>query len=79
MNFVNNEFKQGFVDPVLVVLAPPAPHAPFLPASRYKDTFPDVKSKLTPNFNVLPKVILKPAQFHFVFFMFFLKYFNLIE
>ncbi|XP_012138591.2 N-acetylglucosamine-6-sulfatase [Megachile rotundata] len=39
--------------PFLMVLAPPAPHAPFTPATRHIDKFKDVKAKRTPNFNTL--------------------------
>lgn len=38
----------------LMVLAPPAPHAPFTPAQRHKDAFSGTKAMITPNFN-LPK------------------------
>ncbi|XP_044575513.1 N-acetylglucosamine-6-sulfatase-like isoform X1 [Cotesia glomerata] len=37
--------------PFLMVLAPPAPHAPFTPAVRHNDKFRDIKAKRTPNFN----------------------------
>ncbi|CAL7944854.1 unnamed protein product [Xylocopa violacea] len=37
--------------PFLMVLAPPAPHAPFTPAMRHIDRYKDVKAKRTPNFN----------------------------
>lgn len=35
----------------LMVLAPPAPHAPFTPSLKYKDFFKNVKAKRTLNFN----------------------------
>ncbi|XP_015436726.1 PREDICTED: N-acetylglucosamine-6-sulfatase-like, partial [Dufourea novaeangliae] len=38
-------------EPFLMVLAPPAPHAPFIPAVRHNDKYKDVKAKRTPNFN----------------------------
>lgn len=36
----------------LMVLAPPAPHAPFTPAPKYKDHYKSVTAMRTPNFNV---------------------------
>ncbi|XP_069693166.1 N-acetylglucosamine-6-sulfatase-like [Periplaneta americana] len=36
----------------LMVLAPPAPHAPFTPAPKYKDYYKNVTAMRTPNFNV---------------------------
>ncbi|XP_029049043.2 N-acetylglucosamine-6-sulfatase-like [Osmia bicornis bicornis] len=39
--------------PFLMVLTPPAPHAPFTPAVRHIDKYKDVKAKRTPNFNTL--------------------------
>ncbi|XP_017889397.1 N-acetylglucosamine-6-sulfatase-like [Ceratina calcarata] len=38
-------------EPFLMVLAPPAPHAPFTPAIRHIDKYYGVKAKRTPNFN----------------------------
>ncbi|XP_076230933.1 N-acetylglucosamine-6-sulfatase [Calliopsis andreniformis] len=40
----------------LMVLAPPAPHAPFTPALRHSDIYEDVKAKRTPNFNTLTQM-----------------------
>lgn len=37
--------------PFLMVLAPPAPHAPFIPAQRHINKYKNVKAKRTPNFN----------------------------
>ncbi|XP_053976452.1 N-acetylglucosamine-6-sulfatase-like [Hylaeus volcanicus] len=37
--------------PFLMVLAPPAPHAPFIPAVRHNDKYKGTKAKRTPNFN----------------------------
>lgn len=36
----------------LMVLGPPAPHAPFTPAPEYKDHYKNVKAMRTPNFNI---------------------------
>ncbi|XP_021931864.1 N-acetylglucosamine-6-sulfatase-like isoform X2 [Zootermopsis nevadensis] len=36
----------------LMVLAPPAPHAPFTPAPEYKDSYKNVTAMRTPNFNI---------------------------
>ncbi|XP_050459479.1 N-acetylglucosamine-6-sulfatase-like isoform X1 [Cataglyphis hispanica] len=49
VNFIN-----GYSDdqPFLMVLAPPAPHAPFTPADRHNDKYNGTKAKRTPNFNV---------------------------
>ncbi|XP_050576983.1 N-acetylglucosamine-6-sulfatase-like [Bombus affinis] len=38
-------------EPFLMVLAPPAPHAPFIPAMRHIDKYKYVIAKRTPNFN----------------------------
>jgi len=35
-----------------MVLAPPAPHAPFTPADRHNGKYNGTKAKRTPNFNV---------------------------
>lgn len=35
-----------------MVLAPPAPHAPFEPADRHIDKYNGTRAKRTPNFNV---------------------------
>ncbi|XP_076618807.1 N-acetylglucosamine-6-sulfatase [Colletes latitarsis] len=42
--------------PFLMVLAPPAPHAPFTPAARHNDIYKGTKAKRTPNFNTLPQM-----------------------
>ncbi|XP_057341446.1 N-acetylglucosamine-6-sulfatase-like isoform X1 [Microplitis mediator] len=42
--------------PFLMVLAPPAPHAPFTPAVRHNDKFKETKAKHTPNFNSSPQM-----------------------
>uniref|UniRef100_A0A182PNF8 Sulfatase N-terminal domain-containing protein n=1 Tax=Anopheles epiroticus TaxID=199890 RepID=A0A182PNF8_9DIPT len=48
-NFLKNiTAEQRF----FAMVAPPAPHAPFTPADRHKDLFPEVKAIKTPNFNV---------------------------
>lgn len=36
----------------LMVLAPPAPHAPFTAVPEYKDHYKNVRAMRTPNFNV---------------------------
>lgn len=38
--------------PFFMMLSTPAPHAPFTPAVRHRDEFPDVKAPRTPAFNV---------------------------
>lgn len=38
--------------PFLMVLAPPAPHAPFTPEPRYAGNFSSLRAPRTPNFNV---------------------------
>lgn len=48
VNFINGHDDQPF----LMVLAPPAPHAPFTPADRHNDKYNGTKAKRTPNFNV---------------------------
>ncbi|XP_070155513.1 N-acetylglucosamine-6-sulfatase isoform X1 [Polyergus mexicanus] len=54
---INNlavDFINGYSDdqPFLMVLAPPAPHAPFTPADRHNDKYNSTKAKRTPNFNI---------------------------
>lgn len=46
-----------YTQPFLMVLAPPAPHAPFTPAVRHNDKFRDVKAKRTPNFNSFTQLV----------------------
>lgn len=43
--------------PFLMVLAPPAPHAPFTPAVKHNDKFKKTKAKRTPNFNSSPQMV----------------------
>lgn len=55
--FQNNlavDFIEGHSgdQPFLLVLAPPAPHAPFTPADRHDGKYNGTKAKRTPNFNV---------------------------
>lgn len=40
-----------------MVLAPPAPHAPFIPAMRHIDKYKDVIAKRTPNFNTQTQMV----------------------
>lgn len=42
--YYNNSF--------LMVLAPPAPHAPFTPEPKYKGKYSGIKVPRTPNFNI---------------------------
>ncbi|KAG7204593.1 hypothetical protein KM043_005012 [Ampulex compressa] len=42
--------------PFLMMLTPPAPHAPFTPAVRHNDMYKGVKAKRTPNFNTLTQM-----------------------
>lgn len=44
-------------EPFLMVLAPPAPHAPFIPAMRHIDKYKDVIAKRTPNFNTQTQMV----------------------
>lgn len=37
-----------------MVLAPPAPHAPFTPAQRHQNKFPNATALRTPAFNYTP-------------------------
>lgn len=43
--------------PFLMVLAPPAPHAPFTPAIRHFDIYKGTKAKRTPNFNMPSQMV----------------------
>ncbi|XP_077292530.1 N-acetylglucosamine-6-sulfatase-like [Arctopsyche grandis] len=52
LEFMDSEYKMGLLDPMLIVLAPPAPHAPFTPALRHRNAFEDLHVKETPNFNI---------------------------
>uniref|UniRef100_A0A182TJB5 Sulfatase N-terminal domain-containing protein n=1 Tax=Anopheles melas TaxID=34690 RepID=A0A182TJB5_9DIPT len=47
------------------MVTPPAPHAPFIPADRHKDLFPNVKAIQTPNFNISSS----PLQKHWLLTM----------
>lgn len=40
--------------PFFMMIAPPAPHAPFTPAERHTNAFLDVKAIRTPSFNYTP-------------------------
>ncbi|XP_077256350.1 N-acetylglucosamine-6-sulfatase [Temnothorax americanus] len=48
------DFIKGYSgnQPFLMVLAPPAPHAPFTPADRHNGKYNGTKAKRTPNFNI---------------------------
>ncbi|XP_015588945.1 N-acetylglucosamine-6-sulfatase isoform X2 [Cephus cinctus] len=48
-NFIKT--RRSDENPFLMVLAPPAPHAPFTPATRHNDRYKDTKAKKTGNFN----------------------------
>ncbi|XP_011636259.1 N-acetylglucosamine-6-sulfatase-like isoform X2 [Pogonomyrmex barbatus] len=54
INNLATDFIKGYSgdQPFLMVLAPPAPHAPFTPANRHNGRYNDTKAKRTPNFNV---------------------------
>ncbi|VVD04639.1 unnamed protein product [Leptidea sinapis] len=49
ISFIKNQTE---FQPFLMVLAPPAPHSPFIPAPRHKDAFFNVTAVRHPNFNV---------------------------
>lgn len=56
INDLAMEFLNGYNpsdNSFLMVLSTPAPHAPFIPATRHIDKFKDIKAKRTPNFNTL--------------------------
>lgn len=42
-------------DPFFMILAPPAPHAPFTPSPRHSQSFPNEKVRRTPSFNYTSK------------------------
>src|SRR5262249_10350135 len=50
----------GSGQPFFMYLAPYAPHAPYTPAPRYRDAFPDAQAPRPPSFNE-PDVSDKPA------------------
>ncbi|EFN84648.1 N-acetylglucosamine-6-sulfatase [Harpegnathos saltator] len=50
VDFINKHTDN--TQPFLMVLAPPAPHAPFTPADRHNHKYNGTKAKRTPNFNV---------------------------
>lgn len=52
MEFLNQKFVQD--EPFFMMITPPAPHAPFIPAPRHKDEFPGVKAVRNPAFNATP-------------------------
>jgi len=49
VDFIKRTAKEG--KPFFVYLAPYAPHAPYVPAPRDKDLFPNAKAPRTPNYN----------------------------
>ncbi|XP_032691113.1 N-acetylglucosamine-6-sulfatase-like isoform X2 [Odontomachus brunneus] len=49
VDFINTHTDD---QPFLIVLAPPAPHAPFTPADRHNHKYNGTRAKRTPNFNV---------------------------
>lgn len=51
MNFLGKG-RSSTTKPFFAYVAPPAPHQPFTPADRHKDTFPDMKAPRTPNYNM---------------------------
>lgn len=62
--FLQNDLAMEFLktrnidnQPFLMVLTPPAPHAPFTPAVRHIDKYKGVKAKRTPNFNTLTQTV----------------------
>uniref|UniRef100_T1GS38 Sulfatase N-terminal domain-containing protein n=1 Tax=Megaselia scalaris TaxID=36166 RepID=T1GS38_MEGSC len=48
VKFLNEKHEKPF----FAYVAPPAPHEPFTPADRHKNTFADVTAPRTPNFNI---------------------------
>lgn len=56
VKFVNGPRNEAA--PFLMVLAPPAPHAPFTPAARHNDKYEGTTAKKTPNFNIASQVII---------------------
>ena len=51
--------KNGDRKPFLMVLSPPAPHAPFTPAPQYQSAFENVTAPRTPGFNFVES---KPGE-----------------
>jgi N-acetylglucosamine-6-sulfatase len=49
VDFIRRSAKDG--KPFFVYLAPYAPHAPYTPAPRHADLFPDLQAPRTPNYN----------------------------
>jgi arylsulfatase A-like enzyme len=49
VDFIQRSAKDG--KPFFVYLAPYAPHAPYTPAPRHANLFPDLKAPRTPNYN----------------------------
>ena len=45
------------MDPFLMVLSTPAPHAPFTPAPQYENAFPDKMAPRTPSFNYVDNIM----------------------
>ncbi|XP_043277079.1 N-acetylglucosamine-6-sulfatase-like [Venturia canescens] len=50
VKFINRQ--RNSQNPFLMVLAPPAPHSPFLPASRHNDKYKGKRAVRTPSFNI---------------------------
>ncbi|KAK0094844.1 hypothetical protein PV326_009828 [Microctonus aethiopoides] len=53
VNFING--PRNNEKPFLMVLSPPAPHAPFTSAPRHNNKYVNIKAKKTPNFNTGPQ------------------------
>ncbi|KAK0181682.1 hypothetical protein PV327_003947 [Microctonus hyperodae] len=53
VDFING--PRNNAKPFLMVLSPPAPHAPFTPAPRHDNKYVNIKAKKTPNFNTGPQ------------------------
>lgn len=48
MQFLENRPKNK---PFFMIVAPPAPHAPFIPALRHQHVYDGIKALRTPSFN----------------------------
>lgn len=51
LSFLN--LRSNSTDPFFAIIAPPAPHSPFIPAPKYENYFSGIKAKKTKNFNVV--------------------------
>lgn len=51
LSFIDDQTNATEQIPFMMIISPPAPHAPFTSADKYSTKFSDIKAPKTPNFN----------------------------